>query len=83
MLNPTRRTTVHFGDLGKAVAITVLALTGTIRGSSTAMADDDNIGVRLVTQNMYVGSSNAALAAAQTPQQLLAAVATIYNNILA
>jgi len=50
---------------------------------STAAADDNNGGIRLVTQNMYVGSSNAALAAAQTPQQLLAAVATIYNNILA
>src|SRR5262249_13028678 len=50
---------------------------------STAAADDDNGGVRLVTQNMYVGSSFAPLTAAQTPPQLLAAVAAIYNNILA
>ena len=46
------------------------------------MADDDG-GIRLVTQNMYVGSSFDALTTAQTPQQVLAAVATIYNNILA
>jgi hypothetical protein len=32
---------------------------------------------------MYVGSSFSALSTAQTQQQLFAAVATIYNNILA
>ena len=70
------------GDLGKAVAIALVAVAALIAGPQPARADDDG-GIRLVTQNMYVGSSNAALAAAQTPQQLLAAVATIYNNILA
>src|SRR6266853_5089014 len=83
MPNSTHRTTIHFGDLCTAIVIAVLALTAAIGGPSAALADDDDHGIRLVTQNMYVGSSNAALAAAQTPQQLLAAVATIYNNILA
>ena len=83
MPNPIHRATIAFGDVSKAVAIAFLALAAAIAGPSTAVADDDDGGIRLVTQNMYVGSSNAALAAAQTPQQLLAAVATIYNNILA
>jgi len=82
MPNSIDRTTIALGYLCKAVATAFLALAVAIAGPSTAMADDDG-GIRLVTQNMYVGSSNAALAAAQTPQQLLAAVATIYNNILA
>ena len=83
MPNPIHRATIALSDLSKAVAIAFLALAAAIAGPSAAMADDDDGGIRLVTQNMYVGSSNAALAAAQTPQQLLAAVATIYNNILA
>ena len=83
MPNPIHRATIALGDVSKAVAIAFLALAAAIAGPSAAMADDDDGGIRLVTQNMYVGSSNAALAAAQTPQQLLAAVATIYNNILA
>ena len=82
MPNSIHRTTIALGDLSKAVAIAFLALAAFFHGPPPAKADDDG-GIRLVTQNMYVGSSNAALAAAQTPQQLLAAVATIYNNILA
>ena len=82
MPNSIHRTTIALGDLSKAVAIAFLALAAFFHGPPPAKADDDG-GIRLVTQNMYVGSSNAALAAAQTPQQLFAAVATIYNNILA
>lgn len=82
MPNSIDRTTIAFGYLSKAAAIASLALAAAIAVLPPAKADDDG-GIRLVTQNMYVGSSNAALAAAQTPQQLLAAVATIYNNILA
>ena len=65
------------------LSVIVFALIAIIGGASSAKAHDDDRGIRLVTQNMYVGSSNAALAAAQTPQQLLAAVGTIYNSILA
>jgi endonuclease/exonuclease/phosphatase family metal-dependent hydrolase len=82
MPNSIHRTTIASGYLGKTIAIACLSVAAFIAGPPPAMADDDG-GIRLVTQNMYVGSSNAALAAAQTPQQLLAAVATIYNNILA
>ena len=82
MPSAIHRTTSALNELGKAVAIALLALAASIAGPPIAKADDDR-GIRLVTQNMYVGSSNAALAAAQTPQQVLTAVATIYNNILA
>ena len=66
----------------RTIAIACLAVAAFIAGPPPAIADD-NGGIRLVTQNMYVGTSFAPLTAAQTPQQLLAAVATIYNNILA
>ena len=65
-----------------AVATLALALAAAIAVPPPAKADDDG-GIRLVTQNMYVGSSFSALSTAQTQQQLFAAVATIYNNILA
>src|SRR6476619_6975437 len=59
-----------------AAGLLALALAAGITQSHNARADnDENGGVRLVTQNMYVGSSFGALAAAQTPQQVAAAVA--------
>jgi len=70
------------GHLGKTIAIACLSVAAFIAGPAPAIADDDG-GISLVTQNMYVGTSFAPLTAAQTPQQLLAAVATVYNNILA
>jgi endonuclease/exonuclease/phosphatase family metal-dependent hydrolase len=82
MLIFIRRTTIAVGDLSKAFAIAFLALAVAIAGSSTAKADGGG-GIRLVTQNMYVGSSTAALVAAQTPEQVAAAIATTYNNVLA
>ena len=82
MPNSIDRTIIALGDLGKAVAIAFLALAALIAGPPPAKADDDG-GIRLVTQNMYVGTSFAPLSAAQTPGQLLAAVALIYNNIVA
>jgi endonuclease/exonuclease/phosphatase family metal-dependent hydrolase len=82
MLNFVHRTTISVGDLSKAVVIIFLALAALIPGSLLANAADDG-GVRLVTQNMYVGSSFAALVAAQTPEQLGVAVATFYTNIQA
>ncbi|WP_167530307.1 endonuclease/exonuclease/phosphatase family protein [Microbispora hainanensis] len=39
--------------------------------------------IRVMTQNMYVGSSFAPLIAAQTLPQFLAAVTTVYQNIIA
>ena len=61
MPNSIHRTTIALGDLSKAVAIAFLALAAAIAGPPPAMADDDDGGIRLVTQNMYVGSSFAAL----------------------
>ena len=82
MPNYIDRTTNVLGYLCKAVAIASFALAAVLAGPPPAKADDDG-GIRLVTQNMYVGSSFAALSAAQNPGQLLAAVALIYNNIVA
>src|SRR5262249_6238251 len=82
MPSSIHRTTISLGNLGKAAAIASLALAAAIAGPSIAIADDDDGAIRLVTQNMYVGSNFAPLSAAQTPQELLAAVAKIYNNIV-
>jgi endonuclease/exonuclease/phosphatase family metal-dependent hydrolase len=77
------RMTIALGNLGKALAIASFAVAATIAGPSTAMAAEDDRAIRLVTQNMYVGSRFDALSTAQSPQELLVAVATIYNNIVA
>jgi hypothetical protein len=45
--------------------------------------DDDRGVVRVMTQNMDEGSDFQELVAAQTPQQFVAAVTTVYQNILA
>ena len=82
MPNSIDRTTIALRGLGKALAIVLLAFAAFIAGPPPARADDDG-GIRLVTQNMYVGTSFAALGTAQTPGELLAAVALIYNNIVA
>src|SRR5262249_23778667 len=69
-------------NLIKTVAVACIAAAALIAGPSAARADDDS-SVRLVTQNMYVGSEFSGLLTAQTPQQVALAVATIYNNIVA
>jgi endonuclease/exonuclease/phosphatase family metal-dependent hydrolase len=74
------RATITLGRVSKAIAIALLLVAASM--ASAARADDDH-SIRLVTQNMYVGSEFSALLAAQTPQQVAIAVATIYNNILA
>jgi hypothetical protein len=82
MPNSIDRAIIALGDLGKAVAIVLLALAALIATPPTAMAQDNSDGgIRLVTQNMYVGSSFEPLAT--QPQQLALAVTTIYNNIVA
>src|SRR5689334_1879697 len=73
------RATITLGRVSKAIALALLVVAASM--ASAARADDDRI--RLVTQNMYVGSEFSGLLAAQTPQQVAIAVATIYNNILA
>src|SRR5678815_4226907 len=83
MPSSIHRMTIALVDLGKAVAIASLALAAAIAVPSTARADDHDHAVRIVTQNMYVGTSFAPLSVAKTPQELLLAVATIYNNIVA
>src|SRR3954466_8939395 len=78
MPSSIHRMTRALRSLGKPRATASLALPA----ASAAKADDDG-GIRLVTQNMYVGSSFALLGAAQTQDQLGAVVAAIYNNIVA
>src|SRR5262245_44913184 len=83
MLDSNRRISVTSGELRKAAALACLAVAAAIAGPSTAIADDDDRAIGLVTQNMYVGSAFDALSTAQSPQELVAAVAKIYNNIVA
>src|SRR4051812_46748367 len=78
MPSSIHRMTMALRSLGKAVAIACFALAA----AWAARADDDG-GIRLVTQNMYVGSSFAPLFAAHTSLELAAAVTTIHDNILA
>jgi len=68
-------------NLRKTIAAACIALAAFIAGPPTARADDDD-GIRLVTQNMYVGSALPALNGAATRAQIAAAVTTFYNNIL-
>src|SRR5947209_266079 len=79
---PLSRPAALAGRLGQAFAVTSIVVSLWF-GPSAAMADDDDGGTRLVTQNVYVGTSFAPLTAAHTPLELAAAVATINNNILA
>ena len=58
MPNSIHRATVDLGHLGKTIAIAYLAVAAFIAGPRPAIADDDDA-IRLVTQNMYVGSSFA------------------------
>jgi endonuclease/exonuclease/phosphatase family metal-dependent hydrolase len=81
MQSTVNRATIAAGDLAKTIAIVCLAVAALIAGPSAAKADDDH-DIRLVTQNMYVGSSFNALTTATSASQVAAAVATIYNNIL-
>ena len=82
MQSTVNRATIAAGDFAKTIAIACLAVAAFVAGPSPARADDDH-DIRLVTQNMYVGSSFNALTTAQSAPQVFAAVATIYNNILA
>jgi endonuclease/exonuclease/phosphatase family metal-dependent hydrolase len=82
MQSTVKRATIAASHLAKTIAIAWLAAVAFIAGLPAAQADDDH-SIRLVTQNMYVGSEFSGLLTAQTPQQVALAVATIYNNILA
>jgi endonuclease/exonuclease/phosphatase family metal-dependent hydrolase len=82
MQSTVNRATIAAGDFAKTIAIVCLAAAAFIAGPSPARADDDRE-IRLVTQNMDVGSTFSALTTAQSAPQVFAAVTTIYNNILA
>jgi hypothetical protein len=82
MQSNVNRAAIAAGHLAKTIAIACFAAAAIIVGPSAAKADDDG-GIRLVTQNMYVGSALPALSGAVQPQQIAAAVTTFYNNILA
>src|SRR5215469_15461201 len=82
MPSPIKRTTTATSDLHKTIAIACLGVAAFIAAPSTTMADDDG-GIRLITQNMDEGTDFIELVGAQTPAQFVAAVTTIYNNILA
>ena len=75
--------TIRRDCIQRAGAIATIMLATSFGAMTTVEANDGGRGVRLITQNMDVGSSFNSLIAAQNPQQVLAAVATIYNNILA
>ena len=77
-----KRATIAASHLGKTIVIAGLAVAMLIAAPSTTMADDDG-GIRLITQNMDVGSTFAGLGAAQTPQQFFDAVSALYNKVLA
>jgi endonuclease/exonuclease/phosphatase family metal-dependent hydrolase len=73
------RTTSTFADFSKIVAI----LGAVISGPLTATADDNDRGIRLMTQNVDQGTTLSEVAAARTFAEFVAAVTTTYNNILA
>jgi endonuclease/exonuclease/phosphatase family metal-dependent hydrolase len=73
------RTRSTFADFGKILAI----LTAVLCSPLTAIADDDDRGIRLVTQNVDQGTTLSEVAAARTFAEFVAAVTTTYNNILA
>ena len=66
------------------VATALLAIAfATIAETSIAVADNDDGVVRIMTQNIYQGTSFAELVAATTPPAFLAAVTLTRQNILA
>ena len=69
------------GQRGEADARVMGEQAHQLAAGVAAGAEDGDI--RIVTQNMYVGSSFDALSAAQTPQQFVAAVAAFYTKVLA
>lgn len=74
-----RRRWCSFSELLKAMILgSVAALAGP---SGSVLADQ--VGIRVMTQNMYIGSDLSALRSAITPAGLIAAVTQIYQNILA
>jgi endonuclease/exonuclease/phosphatase family metal-dependent hydrolase len=54
-----------------------------VAGLSLPSAVADEATVRVMTRNMYQGSDFAAIFAATTPAQFVAAVTTVYNEIIA
>jgi endonuclease/exonuclease/phosphatase family metal-dependent hydrolase len=77
--NQHKRSAYPFG-LSSFVTTTLILLALAIGQASSAMAE--GMRVRLMTQNMYVGSAFSGLQNVTSVDQLKAAVTQIYNNIL-
>lgn len=65
--------------------VTFLLLASFSFGVVVLAADDDqdNATLRVMTQNLFMGTDFPELIAAQTPEQFVQAVTTTYNNVLA
>jgi endonuclease/exonuclease/phosphatase family metal-dependent hydrolase len=63
--------------------VIALAFVASISGPGKAVADNDEAGIRIMTQNLYEGTSFSELLLATTPQAFVAAVTATRQNILA
>src|SRR5262245_1860342 len=64
----------------------VVILLGSLSFGSAVLADDDDQGeatVRVMTQNLFMGTDFPELVAARTFDEFVKAVTTTYNNVLA
>jgi hypothetical protein len=64
----------------------VIVLLASFSFGSAVLADDDDQGeatVRVMTQNLFMGTDFPELVAARTPEEFFQAVTTTYNNVLA
>ncbi len=65
--------------------IVVMLLLASFSFGSAVLADDDGQGeatVRVMTQNLFMGTDFPELVAARTPEEFFKAVTTTYNNVL-
>ena len=67
---------------GTAFVAASLSLLTIITGPS-ASALGDQVSIRVMTQNMYIGSDLSALRSATTPTEFVAVVTQLYQNIVA
>lgn len=77
----TSRAAIRQCRLPKVAAFFALALAAL--AGAPASADDDGHTLRVMTQNLYVGTMFQDLLAAKTPSELISAATLTYQNILA
>jgi endonuclease/exonuclease/phosphatase family metal-dependent hydrolase len=77
----TSRAAIRQCRLPKVTAFFALALSAL--ASAPALADDDGHTLRVMTQNLYVGTMFTELLAAKTPSEIISAATLTYQNILA